>query len=62
MSGLHRLSREEPREPSVNSRRLELNYGLIAFVLLATLAIFATVMMFPGAILPAVEGFSAIGP
>jgi hypothetical protein len=57
VSGLHRLSREVPRKPPVNSQRLELNFGLIAVVVLAVLAIVATVM-FPDATLPSVEGFS----
>jgi hypothetical protein len=61
MSGLHRLSREVPRKPSFSSRRFELTFGLIAVALLAVLAIGVTVM-FPDATLPALEGFSGIGP
>jgi hypothetical protein len=53
MSGLHRLSRNALREPSVLSLRwCASNFGLIAMVLLATLAIIATVM-FPDSTLPA---------
>jgi hypothetical protein len=51
MSGPHRLSRDGLRKPSVPSlRRSVLNFGLIAMVLLATLAIVVTVM-FPEAVL-----------
>ena len=53
MSGLHRRSRNALREPSVLSLRwCASNFGLIAMVLLATLAIIATVM-FPDSTLPA---------
>jgi hypothetical protein len=61
MSGLHRLSREVPRKPSVDSLRFELNFGPVTVVLLAILAIGVTVM-FPDATLTAVDGFSGIGP
>jgi hypothetical protein len=45
MSGEHRLSREGDRKRSIPSFRLsELNFGMIAMVLLATLAIIVTVM------------------
>jgi hypothetical protein len=45
MSGPHRLSRDGFRKPSVPSlRRSALNFGLIAMVLLAALAIIVTVM------------------
>jgi hypothetical protein len=44
MSGQHRLSREGNRAPSPVVSNL--NFGLIAMVLLATLAITAT-LMFP---------------
>jgi hypothetical protein len=55
MSGLHRLSHDPLRKPSIPSlRRPALNFGLIAMVLLATLAIVVTVM-FPDATLPALE-------
>ena len=54
MSGLHRLSREALRKPSVSLRRFDLNFGLIAMVLLATLAIVVTVM-FPDATLATLE-------
>jgi hypothetical protein len=55
MSGLHRLSRDAVVKPSVPSLRWSaLNFGLIAMVLLATLAIVVTVM-FPDATLPALE-------
>jgi hypothetical protein len=55
MSGPHRLTRDGFRKPSVPSlRRSALNFGLIAMVLLATLAIVVTVM-FPEATLPAGE-------
>ena len=53
MSGLRRLSRNALREPPVLSLRwCASNFGLIAMVLLATLAIIATVM-FPDSTLPA---------
>jgi hypothetical protein len=55
MSGPHRLSRDGLRKPSVPSlRRSAVNFGLIAMVLLATLAIVVT-LMFPEASLPASE-------
>jgi hypothetical protein len=55
MSGPHRLSRDGFRKPSVPwLRRSTLNFGLIAMVLLAMLAIAVTVM-FPEANLPAGE-------
>ena len=61
MSGLHRLSAEALRKSSVRSIRcVDLNFGLIAMLLLATLAIVVTVM-FPDVILPALE-FPGIGP
>ena len=44
MSGQRRLFREENRKPSFLAS--ELNFGLIAFVLLAALAIIAA-LMFP---------------
>jgi hypothetical protein len=45
MSGPHRLSRDGFRKPSVPSlRRSALNFGVIAMVLLAALAIIVTVM------------------
>jgi hypothetical protein len=51
MSGPHRLSRDGFRKPSVPwLRRSTLNFGLIAMVLLAMLAIVVTVM-FPEAVL-----------
>jgi hypothetical protein len=47
MSGERRLSREGDRKPSILPFRLsEMNFGLIAMVLLATLAIIFT-LMFP---------------
>jgi hypothetical protein len=47
MSGERRLSREGDRKPSFPAFRLsEMNFGLIAMVLLATLAIIVT-LMFP---------------
>jgi hypothetical protein len=53
MSGLHRLSRDAFHKPSVLSLRwCASNFGLIAMVMLATLAIVATVM-FPDSIPPA---------
>ena len=53
MSGLHHLSRDAFRKPSVLSLRwCASNFGLIAIVLLATLAIVVTVM-FPDSTLPA---------
>jgi hypothetical protein len=53
MSGLHRMSRRAFREPSALSLRwCAANFGLIAMVLLATLAIVATVM-FPDVAPPA---------
>jgi hypothetical protein len=61
MSGLHRLSRDGFRKPSVLWLRWSaLNFGWIAIVLLATLAIVVTVM-FPDATLPAWE-YPGIGP
>jgi hypothetical protein len=55
MSGLHRLSRDAFRKPSTPSLQWSaLNFGLIAMVLLATLAIIVTVM-FPDAMSPASE-------
>jgi hypothetical protein len=47
MSGERRLSREGDRKPSIPGfRPSEMNFGLIAMVLLATLAIIVT-LMFP---------------
>jgi hypothetical protein len=47
MSGERRLSREGDHKPSILPFRLsEMNFGLIAMVLLATLAIIVT-LMFP---------------
>jgi hypothetical protein len=52
---LHRLSREARRKSSfVTLRSSDLNFGLIAMVLLATLAIAVTVM-FPDVTLPTLE-------
>jgi hypothetical protein len=45
MSGQSRLSRETERRPS-SRRTPQWNFGLVAFVLLATLAI-AAALMFP---------------
>jgi hypothetical protein len=47
MSGLRRLSREEEHTPSFTRLRWasEWNFGLIAFVLLAALALAAALMM-----------------
>jgi hypothetical protein len=59
MSGLQRLSGEGFRTSSfILLRSSDLNFGLIAIVLLATLAI-ATAVMLPNATLPTLE-FSAI--
>jgi hypothetical protein len=48
MAGLHRLSREADRKPSVLSfrRAPKFNFGLILMILLATLAI-AVTLLFP---------------
>ena len=55
MSGLQRLSRDALRTSSFVTRRSsDLNFGLIAFVLLATLVI-ALALMSPEATLPALE-------
>ena len=55
MSGLQRLSREALRTSSFVTRRSsDLNFGLIAIVLLATLAI-AFAVMLPDATLPTLE-------
>ncbi len=54
MSGLHRLSGDALRRSSPSLRSPAPNFGLIAIVLLAMLAMGVTVM-FPDAIPPAME-------